>query len=248
MLTFPAKFAAENAKGQNDPAYLVKLLKSEVFIESTAQADWAANTLESQVDYTPTPPDAGDVILTGGIYAGGAWTQKTTGAISARQEASSVFYNGKMYVFGGFDSGGSYENDIWEYDIAGDSWAQKTPTGGPPAIRCSHTAVVYNGKMYIFGGYTGSPASRKNDIWEYDIAGNSWTQKTSGATGRNGHTAIVYNGEMYIFGGYNASAAILNDVWKYNIAGDSWVQKTSGASIRAFHTAIVTDDCRMYVF
>jgi hypothetical protein len=61
-----------------------------------------------------------------------------------------------------------------------------------------HSAVEYNGKMYVFGGYNGSYF---NTLWEYDITNDTWTQKTSGATVRNAHSAVEYNGKMYIFGG-----------------------------------------------
>src|SRR3990170_2007934 len=63
MLTLPEKFKSELFKGQNTPSYIVKLLESELYNEQTLQADWEANSGESNVDYTPTPPAAGEVIL-----------------------------------------------------------------------------------------------------------------------------------------------------------------------------------------
>lgn len=63
MLTFPAKFEAELNRAGHVPSYILKLLESEMFNEQTLQADWTANSGESNVDYTPTPPAAGDVIL-----------------------------------------------------------------------------------------------------------------------------------------------------------------------------------------
>ena len=63
MLTLPAKF--ESLLGQkNQPSYIVKMLESEIRNEQTLQADWAANSGESNVDYTPTPPTVGDVAIT----------------------------------------------------------------------------------------------------------------------------------------------------------------------------------------
>ena len=123
----------------------------------------------------------------------------------------------------------------------GDSWAQKTSVAKG---RDNHTAVVNDGKMYIFGGYDGS--NKLGDLWEYDITNDSWTQKTSGATARENHTAVVSNGKMYVFGGEDDNG-YLGDLWEYDIANDSWTQKTSGATARGWHTAVVSNG-KMYVF
>src|SRR3990170_3046624 len=56
-------FESENAKGVNEPSIIVELEESRLEKEQTTQADWAANSQESNVDYTPTPPSGGDVIL-----------------------------------------------------------------------------------------------------------------------------------------------------------------------------------------
>ena len=46
-----------------------------------------------------------------------------------------------------------------------------------------HSAVVYNGKMYIFGG--SDDDYFYNDLWEYDFESDSWVLKTEGATSRD---------------------------------------------------------------
>jgi len=63
VITLPAKFATENAKADNTPAVIVKLLQSELSAEETTATDWGNNSGEVSVDYTPTPPNSGDVIL-----------------------------------------------------------------------------------------------------------------------------------------------------------------------------------------
>ena len=45
------------------PAIIVHVQEDVVEAEKTLEADWAANTAESNVDYTSSPPNAGDVIL-----------------------------------------------------------------------------------------------------------------------------------------------------------------------------------------
>ena len=235
MLDLPEKFKTENKKGTKTRAAIVKLQDVVIEAGKTLQSHWSANTSESNVDYTPSPPNIGEVEL----LKPETWTQLTSGA-AVRSGHSAIENNGKMYIFGG--AGPSYLNDLWEYDIAGDSWIQLT--SGATA-RAGHSAIEYNGKMYIFGGHAGSTGF--NTIWEYDIEGDSWTQLTSGATARFFHSAIEYNGKMYIFGGDNLSVDPYNDVWEYDIDGDSWTQLTSGATKRFGHTAIEYDG-KMYIF
>lgn len=60
MLTLPSKFADELAKSPNTPSFLVKLEDGTLYNEQTLQADWAANTQASQIDYTT---QAGSVVV-----------------------------------------------------------------------------------------------------------------------------------------------------------------------------------------
>ena len=60
MITLPQKFAAENAKAENVPAFLVRLEDSVIFNEQTASTDWQANTGASNVDFVTS---IGDVML-----------------------------------------------------------------------------------------------------------------------------------------------------------------------------------------
>ena len=57
--------------------------------------------------------------LTKDVFKDLSWAQKTSGA-TARRNSTSVIYQDKMYIFGGWD-GSSYFNDMWEYDITNDA-------------------------------------------------------------------------------------------------------------------------------
>lgn len=226
VIELSPNFQAANDQSAREGDVLVMIEDATLFSEKTTEVDWENNVSETAVDYTPSPPASGAVILENLP----SWTALTSGA-SVRRGHIAIESGGKMYVFGGYD-GGSYLNDMWEYDIAGDSWTALTSgaTG-----RSLHTGILYNGKIYIFGGFNGS--STLNDVWEYDISGDSWTALTSGASIRMDHSAIESGGKMYIFGG-NTGAGYLNDLWEYDISGDSWSSLTSGATTRRGHSAI----------
>lgn len=63
MQTLPYKFLQEAEQAENHPFALLQIDSRGQSAEATSEADWGGATSESNVDYTSTPPDAGDVIL-----------------------------------------------------------------------------------------------------------------------------------------------------------------------------------------
>lgn len=59
-----------------------------------------------------------------------------------------------MYVFGGQDDFNNKLNDLWEFDIATESFRQiELPENSyKPCCRSGHSATICDGKMYVFGG------------------------------------------------------------------------------------------------
>jgi len=184
-------------------------------------------------------------VSAGGLVIDDTWTQKTSSS-GKRNGHSVVHYNDGTYdlmvVFGGYN-GNNYLNDVWTYNITTDSWAQQTSGATAGTL---HTAIYYNDGtndlMVVFGGYDGN--NFLNDVWEYNITADSWTQKTSGATARDYHSAIYYNDGtndlMVVVGGYDGNN-VINDVWEYNITTDTWTQKNNW-SLRSGHSAVYYND------
>lgn len=188
------------------------------------------------------------VILTLVSAWAGEWTQKISGA-SPRLDHSSVLHNGKLYIFGGANDNPEPHDilfDLWEYDISNNIWTQRSDG---PAPRDCHSAVIYNDRMYVFGGWYNI---RHNDLWEYDISNDVWTVLTTDAPppDRNNHMAVVYNDKMYIFGGRtgeNDDERNLNDLWEYDFSEDKWTQKTNAPiSIRTGSAVVFKNN--MYIF
>ena len=55
--------------------------------------------------------------------------------------------------FGG-GGGGHFYNDTWSFDISTRKWTELQCTGSIPSPRAGHAAVLVDGIMYVFGGYT----------------------------------------------------------------------------------------------
>ena len=77
-----------------------------------------------------------------------------------------------MIVFGGF-SKGQRINDIVVYSFTENAWHTIDVKGEKPEVRSGHSAVVYSGGMWVFGGKD-DENNKLNDLWRYDIATKKW--------------------------------------------------------------------------
>lgn len=121
---------------------------------------------------------------------------------------------------------------------------QCTNKGTP---RWDHSSVLYNGKIYSWGGRGGEIYNFGvilNTLDIYDIATNSWSTGKTGGTARQLHTSALYNGKIYFWGGYGG-AGVLNTVDIYDIATNSWSTGAAGGTARLNHSSILYED-KMY--
>ena len=115
---------------------------------------------------------------------------------------TAVVYNDSMYVFGGYDNFGSGSNDLYRYVFKTNKWHKVNPpkNGVQPRSVYHHSAVVYQGSMYTFGGI---PPSL--EIQEFRFGTHTWSFVQSYGASRPeprwGHTSFVKNDHMYILGG-----------------------------------------------
>jgi len=143
---------------------------------------------------------------------GNVWTLVRTPGTMPPQRWGAVTWTdpgtGHLWLFGGQGAGLAFLNDLWEYDIAGDTWTSHGAGGGdqPGVYGTLGVGAVGN----LPGGRWGASARR-------DTAGNVW-----------------------VFGGFgcdstvnpnpfdHCSNLVLNDLWKYSGGQWTWV---SGANI-----------------
>ena len=90
------------------------------------------------------------------------------------------------------------------YGAAGSTWTQATSAAAWPA-RDAHTTVVFNNKMWVIGGVSGSTTCL-HDVW-YSSDGATWTQATSAAgwSIRHALTSVVFDYKIWIMGGIDCS-------------------------------------------
>jgi hypothetical protein len=164
------------------------------------------------------------------------WVDKTpTAKPTARRGHSAVLYDSKMYIFGGFIT--ALSNELWALQLNQSvyEWSQITQNTVKPTGRQLHSAIIFSGKMFVFGG---QPTST-DVLWKFELVTKIWTEVSvlePKPTSRNMHTAVVANNKMIIFGGNDVSG-ILNQLWEYDL--DSCDIPTSG-------DVTLTSDCILY--
>ncbi len=150
---------------------------------------------------------------------------------SARSEHSALSFNNKLWVMAGHldDSPQSSRNDVWS-SSNGTLWnLVASHAGWGP--RYGIASTVFNGKMWILGGYCFPACSGQNitnEVWS-SSDGVTWTQSQQAPPwpARFDSSALTYNNKLWIMGG-NTFGGFLNDVWSFD--GLTWTQATSSAA------------------
>jgi hypothetical protein len=168
--------------------------------------------------------DASDAVM------GQNWPKVTQSVTSPVPNGSNpgVVFNGSLWLVGTNGSGAT-RDDVWNSTDNGVTWTNVTAglsNGAAFGMRFEHQLTVFNGELWVTGGYNGS--TYFSDAW-HSSDGVTWTQaSTGGYTGREMHAAVVNNGRLYVIGGENRLNGLLNDVWS-TADGVTWQEETANA-------------------
>jgi len=227
----------------------------------TSSSDFATGNDEGGVEFGT------DEIKRGGLSGGttGAYAS-TTSLLAARQEHTTIAYNGYIYVIGG-NINGTLLNSA-EYALIcngsnnGVAGCTATPgtlgtwsaTSSFTTARRAHSSVVYNGYVYVIGGFGGNELA---DV-QYALictgsnsgiggcsgtagALGTWAATTNFITARSSQVSIAYNGYVYIIGGGNGTNLATVEYSPFNSDGTvgSWAATTSFTTGRRDFTGTV---------
>jgi Kelch motif protein len=137
--------------------------------QMTAAAPWPSRYMQGAVAFN------GQMWVLGGYNGtyyndvwstsnGTNWAQVTAAAPWSPRYGAAVFvFNGQMWVVGGQSGVSSFYNDVWSTSD-GTNWTQVAATS-PWNARAAleFASVVFNGQMWLLGGYGSSGAL--NDVW-----------------------------------------------------------------------------------
>ncbi|OMJ80936.1 hypothetical protein SteCoe_18697 [Stentor coeruleus] len=124
-----------------------------------------------------------------------------------RSSYGSFMYNSHYCIFGGYGTGGIY-NDMWEFNTNSNLWSQvNTLTSISPRYSFASTSFVYQNTYYfaVLGGKSGQETIDLMDFHLYNIAIGEWTRKADYSACVDyplSNAQIQYsNNKIYLFSG-----------------------------------------------
>jgi len=126
------------------------------------------------------------------------------------------------------------------------------------AGRFSHSAVLHENSMYIFGGGS-STATTFNDLWRFDLSSRQWIRPISMGTYPSPKACasmVCYQNQLILFGGWRHPSSyppyqpwrLFDELHAYNIKENRWNRFQSfGPPPMAGHSAVIIDN-EMIVF
>ena len=161
--------------------------------------------------------------------------------------------NNKIYVFTG-SSAQSGASSLFEYMPSISPWAIKK---APVFMNAYMANASIGNKVYLAGGYgainVNASFRSMNELYEYDIQNNIWTQRASIPLTQANATRLwtagaEANGKFYVFGGYNNESKIVtNRVDVYTPGTDSWASAAPMPYI-AHSVAAASCNNKIYIF
>ncbi|HTF03724.1 MAG TPA: kelch repeat-containing protein [Bacteroidia bacterium] len=164
-----------------------------------------------------------------------SWLQRASLPASGRWMAAAFATGGKGYLGTG-SSGTAYLQDFWEYDPSNNTWTQKQNFPYPITLASSFDL---NLKGYVLCGNdttTVGISPSQNEIWEYDPALDSWTQKSNlPGSNRAGASTFTIGSLGYVTLGRGTGYPV--DSWSYDPSTDTWSPVASFPSMGRWMTA-----------
>ena len=176
------------------------------------------------------------VLIVGGLCLPGAllaqnWNQQSPSTSPPARDGAAMVYDPvhhRTFLFGGENTLGVAQNDIWAYD--GTNWTNVTPTlptdlNPSSRLYASMAFDATNGNVVLFGGCTDNTcATPLQDTWIW--SGTIWTEtfpatKPSARYGAAmAYSASPFNTGVFLVGGADYTGTPMNDMWLWT--GTDW--------------------------
>ncbi len=139
--------------------------------------------------------------------------------------------NGISYQLGGRkreSSSNANTGTSKKYVFDTDTWSSITAAAAKPRLQ---TNAIIEDKIYMCSGWQGNTEILNTAVYEYDIAGNSYSEKASMTSARGGanNFGTQIGGKAYTIGGVSTtgSDASQSIVEEYTQSTNTWASKTS---------------------
>uniref|UniRef100_A0A915HY99 Uncharacterized protein n=1 Tax=Romanomermis culicivorax TaxID=13658 RepID=A0A915HY99_ROMCU len=153
---------------------------------------------------------------------------------------------------------------IHSLDLNSLRWSYLSTPDFEPEGRVRHELVVYDGKLYIFGGAQCSfeKTFTMKTIPCFDPISATWIDRATKPDPKAGHpesrtchTIVRYGENLYVCGGYfipdsrsDQKAKSFDDFWKFHLPTFQWTKMASTLPFNLWaHAADITSDGRLYI-
>jgi N-acetylneuraminic acid mutarotase len=143
--------------------------------------------------------------------------------LSGRGIGAGFSIAGKGYFGFGYD-GGTYYNDLYQYDTATNMWTQMASSPGP--ILELPVCMVIGNIAYIGIGKTlsATTSSSSSQLWQYNPQNNIWTRKADiPDTLQEGAFGVGIGSVGYA--GLSMGTLGTKGWWQYSPTNDAWTRK-----------------------
>lgn len=163
--------------------------------------------------------------------------------LEANSEMAVAQLGDSIYVLGGYPSSRQTVSTVQVYDAATDSWSLAPPL---PKASNHNMATAVLGKLYVIGGQTEAQGSGPfiNDVYEFDPATQSWTEKAPMPTIRSGGATAVIDNKIYVAGGRPPQG---HHFAVYDPVADEWTTLPDMPTARN-HLIAAAIEGKVYVF
>lgn len=182
------------------------------------------------------------------VHAAADWSWSQAAPFpEQRTEVSATSDGTAIYVIGGFglDEGrASGPRAVYRYDPGAESWARITDL--PEGV--NHTGVVvFDGKLYVVGGYREATFDPVAALRILDLATLAWSDGAPLPTPRGALAVAELAGRIHAIGGTVAGGRTVDTHEIYDPATNSW-QSAAPLAVRRNHHTAAAFDGRIYVF
>jgi N-acetylneuraminic acid mutarotase len=113
--------------------------------------------------------------------------------------------------------------------------------GAPmPVALANHASAVHDGKVYVISGRSQPAPCCNGEVYAYDPATNSWTQRQSIPQASQSAAAHTIGGRIYVALSTNMSLQLENKLFAYDPVANQWEPRADRPTYRAnFASAVV---------
>ena len=198
---------------------------------------YAAGVFVPPSEYTVS---GNTVILNTALSSGIPWIVYATGQPDTFDAANIIGLNEFNALFA------ESINTLDAMQFVFSQFQQKAPMSTPAADSAS---VVYNGKVYVIGGYGANATTYLTNTQIYDPVADSWSTGAAIPTGVWGAGCAAYNDKIYVFGGATLATGRSGTTlaYAYDTVGNSWSALTALPTVMADGVQAVTVGTKIYI-